>query len=214
VSASKPSESKPPEAAPRRAVVPRHAASLLVVRRAGGKASVLMGLRGAKHRFLPNRLVFPGGGVDRADYRVRPASTLAPEVLRRLERAAKPGLARALAVAAARELHEETGLTLGHPPHLEGLDYLCRAVTPPALPIRFNARFFVVDEARVSGELAGSGELEQLRFFPLDEALGLDVVLATRFVLERLVEWLALSEAERRARTHTALLRNRAGEVE
>ncbi len=204
-------ENQSPEAvsAPlRQSVTPRHAASLLVLRPGGREPDVLMGLRGAKHRFMPNRLVFPGGAVDRADYRARIASPLPPETLRRLERAAKPSLARALGVAAARELHEETGLSLGHPPHLEGLHYLCRAVTPPRLPIRFNARFFIISAERVSGELAGSGELEQLRFFTLTEALALDLSLATRFVLDRLVEWLAMSEAERRARTHTALLRN------
>ena len=39
--------------------------------RAGGsrhdEPHMLMGMRGAKHRFMPNRLVFPGGRVDRAD---------------------------------------------------------------------------------------------------------------------------------------------------
>ena len=66
-----------------------------------------------------------------------------------LAKGAKPRLAQALAVAAARELEEETGLSLGSPPDLSGLDYLCRAITPPESPIRFNARFFIVD--------AGSG---------------------------------------------------------
>jgi len=45
----------------------RHAASLLVWRKAGGSTEILMGMRGARHRFMPNRLVFPGGAVDRAD---------------------------------------------------------------------------------------------------------------------------------------------------
>lgn len=197
----------------RRAVRPKHAASLLILRQNDGP-EVLMGLRGAKHRFMPNRLVFPGGRVDRADYRARIASPLRPEVLRRLEKASDPRLAGALAVAAARELEEETGLSLGRPPHLDGLDYLCRAVTPPKNPIRFDARFLVVEGAHVSGELAGSGELEGLRYYGVPEALALDLALPTRGVLETLLEYLALSEAERRARTATKVLRNRAWEFE
>ena len=50
-----------------RAVRPRHAASLIVYREDGDDVSMLMGMRGAKHRFMPNRLVFPGGAVDHAD---------------------------------------------------------------------------------------------------------------------------------------------------
>lgn len=189
-----------------RAVRPRHAASLVVVRKGTSGAEVLMGLRGARHRFMPNRLVFPGGAVDRADYRARIASPLQKHVLGHLTRAATPRLAMALAVAAARELEEETGLSLGAPPRLEPLDFLCRAVTPPGLPIRFNARFFVVDANDVAGTIGGSGELEELRFFALEEALALDLALATRFVLDQLQVWLGMSEAERQNRAHTALL--------
>jgi len=198
------------EAAPaHRAVIAKPAASLLVLRESALGPAVLMGLRGAGHRFLPNRLVFPGGRVDAADYRAPAATPLAPAVLARLERRAKPALAQALAIAVARELEEETGLGLGQPPALDGLDYLCRAVTPPGLPIRFNARFFVVAEARVSGTLKGSGELETLRYYPIAEALELDLVLATRFVLEQLMAWRAMPEAARATRTRTPVLRNR-----
>ena len=44
----------------------RHAASLVVLRHStSGEPELLMGMRGARHRFMPNRLVFPGGAVDR-----------------------------------------------------------------------------------------------------------------------------------------------------
>jgi nitroreductase/FMN reductase [NAD(P)H] len=49
-----------------RAVVPRHAASLIVWRKGGGEPEILMGMRHAKHKFMPSVLVFPGGRVDRA----------------------------------------------------------------------------------------------------------------------------------------------------
>ncbi len=195
-------------------VAPRPAASLLVLRpapddRAPSDPDVLMGLRGAGHKFMPNRLVFPGGAVDAADHAAPAASPLRPDVLRRLAASADPSLATALAVAAARELFEETGLTLGDPPHLSGLDYLCRAVTPPTSPIRFDARFFVVDAAAVSGTLAGSGELEDLRWFAVSEALALDIAAATRGVLERLTEWLAMVPDLRVARARTPVMFSR-----
>ena len=145
-------QSEPPRP---RAVRARHAASIVVLR--GNEPQMLMGTRGAKHRFMPNRLVFPGGAVDRVDLSAPCATELPPHALRLLQRSANPHLARALAIAAARELEEETGLTLGNTPRLDGIDYLCRAITPTNSPSRFNARFMVLNADRLSGALAGSG---------------------------------------------------------
>ena len=200
----------PPTTSRRPTVRARHAASLVVLRRrANGEPELLMGMRGAKHRFMPNRLVFPGGAVDHADLTAPAATPLAPHTRALLERKANPRLAHALGIAAARELAEESGLTLGDPPALDGLDYLCRAVTPPPGPVRFNARFLVVDAARVQGALAGSGELEDLRYVDLEVALALDLATPTRFVIEQLRAWMALSETERKAPRRTALLTRR-----
>lgn len=198
----------------RRPVAPRHAASLIVVRQVAAETSILMGMRGAMHRFMPNRLVFPGGAVDPEDHHGRFATPLRPDVLMRLTKAATPRLAPALAHAAARELAEETGLSLGTPPHLDRLDYLCRAITPPESPIRFDARFFVVDAGGVAGGLGGSGELEGLRFYALSEALALDLALVTRKVLEQLRAYLDLTDAQRRARDRTPVLHQRAWQME
>ncbi len=189
-----------------RAVRPRHAASLLVYRGTGDDVSVLMGMRGAKHRFMPNRLVFPGGAVDRADLDAPYATPLSAQTEHLLRKSANARLAHGLGIAAARELHEETGLNLGTPPHLHVLHLLARAVTPPPSPIRFNARFFAVDARHVSGTLGGDGELEGLRYYAMQEALALDLAMPTRRVLERLRLWLGLSEAERAAQTHTPVM--------
>ena len=171
---------------------------------------MLMGMRGAKHRFMPNRLVFPGGRVDRLDFKTPFATPLSPATQRALRTKTNPALAHALAAAAARELLEETGLSLGNPPHMHGLHYLARAVTPPGLPIRFNARFLVVEGHHVNGELGGDGELEELRFYGMTEALALQLALPTRRVLERLQLWIALPEVERKAQLRTpVLLRDR-----
>jgi 8-oxo-dGTP pyrophosphatase MutT (NUDIX family) len=190
-------------------VVPRHAASLIVLRDGARGPEALMGMRGARHRFMPNRLVFPGGAVDPGDAAAPAASELRPDVLRQLRIAADPALARGLAIAAARELAEETGLSLGTPPHLDGLDYLCRAVTPPDLPVRFNARFLVIDAVHVSGTQGGSGELEDLRWYGIAEALALDLAFVTRNVIERLQAWMLLAPPERDARARTPVLGDR-----
>ncbi len=189
-----------------RAVRPRHAASLVVYRGDADAVSMLMGMRGAKHRFMPNRLVFPGGAVDRADLEAPSATPLSPHTEHLLRKNANARLAHGLGIAAARELHEETGLSLGAPPHLHVLHLLARAVTPPPSPIRFNARFFVVDARHVSGTLGGDGELEGLRFYAMQEALALDLAMPTRRVLDRLRLWLALDEAERAAQTHSPVM--------
>ncbi len=195
-------------------VAVRDAASLIVLRRAGVGWEALMGMRGARHRFMPNRLVFPGGAVDPDDDAAPVAAELRPATVALLQRAASPALARALAVAAARELEEETGLTLGTPPDLSGLRYLCRAVTPAGNPVRFNARFLVVDAGHVRGTLAGSGELEGLRWYGLDEALALDLALVTREVMLQLVTWIALPDAERDRRQRTVVFDDRTWRAE
>ena len=194
----------------RRTVRARHAASLIVYRVERGEPHMLMGLRGARHRFMPNRLVFPGGRVDRADLRAVFATGLPAATERALQKRTNPALAAALAAAAARELREETGLSLGDPPRLDGLHYIARAVTPPGLPIRFNARFLAVEARHVEGEIGGDGELEALRYYGMSEALALELALPTRRVLEQFQAWLAMPEAERAGRTGTpVMLRDR-----
>ncbi len=197
-------------AAPRaRPVFARHAASLLVYRQTASTTEVLMGVRGAGHRFMPNRLVFPGGAVDPGDRRARAASEPSPHLLTMLRRNAGPLLARGIAMAAARELQEETGLSLGTPPRLDGLHYLCRAVTPAESPIRFNARFLVAQADVVEGEAADSHELHGVAWRRLDAVLREQLMLVTREVLERLVAWLALSPAEREGRATLDVFRRR-----
>lgn len=198
-----------------RAVRPRHAASLIVYRSEGDDVSMLMGMRGAKHRFMPNRLVFPGGAVDRVDLSTRAATALSAQTEHLLRKNANERLAHGLGIAAARELFEETGLSLGEPPRLDALHLLARAVTPPPSPIRFNARFFVVDARHVSGTLGGDGELDNLRFYSMHEALALDLAMPTRRVLERLRLWLEMSPRERDERAHVpVMLRDRGWRME
>ncbi len=169
-------------------VEPRHAASLIVLR---GGSEILMARRSEAHRFMPGLLVFPGGAVDEADHHARAATPLPPRTRARLERVATPALAHALAMAAARELTEEVGLSLGVPPALDGFAYLCRAITPPDRSIRFDAHFFIVDAARISGTPAGSRELEEPRWYSVEDALAARIPAATGAVLGQLQRWLS-----------------------
>jgi 8-oxo-dGTP pyrophosphatase MutT (NUDIX family) len=171
-------------------VKPRDAASLVIVRGRGSTARVLLGRREPRHRFMPDVWVFPGGRVDRKDACSPVSSELAPAVAAKLEAKWSPSRARALAIAAVRETFEETGLVFGElvegelRPALDRLDYLARAITPTMSPIRFHARFFVTDAADDCGPLAGNGELLDLRWVPIPEALKLPIINVTGLVLE------------------------------
>jgi len=146
-----------------------------------------MGRRAARHRFVPGHYVFPGGRVDAKDYRSPALSPLRPEVAKQLGRNA-----RALAIAAVRETYEETGLVLGKLdgaallPSLGSLDYILRAITPSASPIRFHARFFAVAAEEMSGTLRGNGELLDLDWRPVAECLRLPIVDVTEYLLRNL----------------------------
>ena len=156
-----------------------------------------MGRRAARHRFVPHHYVFPGGRLDAADFRSPVETELRPEVAKRLCAHCTPRLARALAVAAARETFEETGLALGPEalkPRLDKLEYVLRAITPSSSPIRFHARFFAVDASHLSGALTGNGELLDLAWRPLAQCLKLPIVDVTEFLLRRLAAGTVLAQ--------------------
>ena len=71
-------------------------------------------------------------------------------------------------------------------PALDKLDYIYRAVTPPGLPRRFNARFFLARADDASGTLDGNGELLDLGWVTVTEAMGLPIPYITAVVLEEL----------------------------
>jgi len=188
---------------------PRDAATLIIVRRDGPKPRLLMGRRHGGHDFMPDKWVFPGGRIDRSDFRAPFASDLRPEVAARLHKTAPPRRARALALTAVRETFEEAGLLLARPaparvaagpwrdfleigaaPDLAALDFIARAITPPYRPKRFDARFFVANaEALLSLERrADCGELDEIAWVDMDEALALDLPNITRFVLQELAQ--------------------------
>ena len=169
-------------------VRPRHAASLILVREGAGGPEVLMGRRPPRSAFAPDVFVFPGGRVEPGDRAVQPLAPLSEACARRT--AAPPGLARALAAAAVRETAEETGLLLGEPgrPDFSTLTLVARAITPTDSPIRFHARFFRADAAAARGEMADTGELADLAFRPIEEALKLPIMDVTEAVLRAVAD--------------------------
>jgi 8-oxo-dGTP pyrophosphatase MutT (NUDIX family) len=187
---------------------PRDAATLILVRR-GRRPEVLMGRRAPGHVFMASKWVFPGGRIDRADFVAAAATEAAGPTRARLEAELAPRRARALCLTAVRETFEETGLIVGRAapaasvagpwrefraagalPDLAALTYVARASTPPGRTRRFDARFFLADaDALLAPEpTAGSGELDEIAWLPLDDARALDLPAITRFVLDEVSE--------------------------
>ncbi len=188
-----------------RAVKPRDAATLFIIRRDGPKPRVLMGKRNGGHDFMPNLWVFPGGRIDRADFRAPYATDLRPEVASKFEAHLRGARGRALALAAIRETFEEAGLLLARPADprpaagpwreflaqgamadLEALSIIYRAVTPPSLAKRFDTWFLMADAERLISleRQPDCGELEEIAWFEFEEAQDLNLPMVTRSVIK------------------------------
>jgi 8-oxo-dGTP pyrophosphatase MutT (NUDIX family) len=202
-----------PEGPPRipgtRAVRPKSAATVMIIRRDGPKPRVLMGKRHGGHSFMPDRWVFPGGRIERADYRAPFASDLNPDAAAVFDAHLKAGKGRALALAAVRETFEEAGLLLarsapsrpvagpwrafveqGALADLEALDVVARAITPPMVGKRFDTWFLVADAERLLSleRQPDCGELEEIAWVDFDEAQALPLPSVTRVMIKESVE--------------------------
>jgi 8-oxo-dGTP pyrophosphatase MutT (NUDIX family) len=187
---------------------PRDAATLILVRRDQSAPRILMGRRHSGHDFMPDKWVFPGGRVDACDFHAPYATDLRPDVAAKLHLTATPRRARALALAAVRETFEEAGLLLAKPtparpgagpwreflahgaePDLAALDFVARAITPPQLPKRFDAFFFMADADRLISleRLPDCGELDEISWVDQDDALKLDLASVTRFMVQEVM---------------------------
>jgi 8-oxo-dGTP pyrophosphatase MutT (NUDIX family) len=127
----------------------RKAASAICVREAGGPPEVLVLRRSDQSRFLPGYVAFPGGAVDAED-EAHAARWFGDG-------------AQAHRAAAVRELIEEVrfavvrGGVVEAPaddpfepverssPRADQLTEVAHWVAPPEVPVRFDARYFVVD---------------------------------------------------------------------
>ena len=196
---------------------PRDAATLIVVDTSTGEPRVLLGRRRPDLVFMPGRYVFPGGRVDPGDRAIEAADELDAGNVRNLqnEMKGKPSAsrARALALAAVREMFEEAGLVvgalaeaatqpvspawreffaLGFRPSLARLTFFARAITPPGRPRRFDTRFFCAPAEAIIHKVAISdGELSDLEWHSIAQARTLELPNITRVVLEDLGERIA-----------------------
>lgn len=198
-----------------KALRPRDAATLIILRNDGPQPRIMMGKRHAGHRFMPNKYVFPGGRVDLADCRVKPARGLRPEVeqklLSRMRGQPSRNRAQGLAMAAIRETFEETGLVVGvrndapprtrsqpwrnfldtgYAPDLGEMHFFARAITPPGRPRRFDTRFLVANASIVANlntpvETA-SDELLERHWMTFEDTRSLDLPWITGQILKRL----------------------------
>jgi 8-oxo-dGTP pyrophosphatase MutT (NUDIX family) len=167
-----------------------------------------MGRRHGGHSFMPDRWVFPGGRIDRTDYRAPFATDLRPDVAATFDAYLKPGRGRALALAAVRETFEEAGLLLAKPgpgrpgagpwrpfleqgalPDLEALDVVARAITPPMVGKRFDTWFLAADAERLMSldRQGDCGELDEIAWVEFDEALALPLPSVTRTMIKEAV---------------------------
>ncbi|MBU2982924.1 NUDIX hydrolase [Lentibacter algarum] len=185
----------------------RNAATIIAVRDRLTAPKVLMGQRGAKAAFMPNKFVFPGGAVDQADYAIPLARGFHPTCAERLAEGCDTDISSALGAAAIRELWEETGLVLGQKgtwagevpedwrefaeagfaPSAHPLQFVFRAITPPGRPRRFDARFFLVDAAEIASDLDdfsnAEDELSHLQWIGLEDVRSFDLPFITEVVL-------------------------------
>ncbi|WP_166416658.1 NUDIX hydrolase [Cochlodiniinecator piscidefendens] len=189
----------------------RNAATVILLRDRDTNPAILMGQRGSKAVFMPNKFVFPGGAVDAGDADISLAQTMSDTCIQRLRQDADATLSPALQVAAIREVWEETGLILGekgdwqgqppedwrsfsatgHIPSAAGFSFVFRAITPPGRPRRFDARFFLADAAQIQGDIDdfshASDELSSLQWIPIEETRSFNLPFITEVVLAEIM---------------------------
>ncbi|MCB1386675.1 MAG: NUDIX domain-containing protein [Nitratireductor sp.] len=195
-------------------IVPKNAATIVLLRGRPGHEEIIMGRRNRNLKFMPGALVFPGGRVDPGDWRVPAADPLHADVraklLANMRGRSGERSAHGLGIAAIRELYEETGFLIGREtglvpghrdwaayakrrmaPSLSGLRLLSRAITPPGMPRRFDTWFFVTrleDHHHEPDEgFVHSSELEELRWIAPEAAMGEDTREITRVMLVELM---------------------------
>ena len=189
---------------------PKDAASLIIINQDSNTPRVLMGRRPDNARFMPGVWVFPGGAVSQGDGRISSSGDISKADVKNMAVASRPSRARTLAIAAIRETFEETGIMLGRRgdvgmasaeselawraykenrviPDLDKLQYAGRALTPAYMPIRFHARFFTANANECSGSLKENGELLDLCWMDVSDALRQRLADITEFMLNQVL---------------------------
>ena len=188
---------------------PRPSSTVCVLHQADSQMEVLMVRRGSTARFMAGAWVFPGGVVDPQDHESHALATL----VREPEDDLGPWLA-----AAFREVVEETGIWLTEPPVVDpigdgdvfavaaakkrrfALDraaYFANWITPTMVPVRFDARFFMVGIADKLVPIPDEREVDDAEFVTPDEVLrkAIDGEWLVPFPTQRTLQELAAHES-------------------
>src|SRR5690606_12277282 len=133
--------------------------------------------------------------------RITAPDSLDPKVeeklLASMKGSATPRRAQALALAAIRETYEETGILIGTDaagplasrspswrpfverglaPALSALNFICRAITPPRRPRRYDTRFFCISADHIAETTRSTdGELLDLHWLTFEATGKLDL---------------------------------------
>ncbi|MEM7172282.1 MAG: NUDIX domain-containing protein [Pseudomonadota bacterium] len=180
-------------------VSPKDSASLILIRPCAithgpSDYEVLVGRRTRANRFLPGIFAFPGGRLDRQDRRQSGFNETFQAPAESVDRETRYHFG-AFVRAALRETHEETGLLIGRQsasaslpsptghwnafwdrglvPAFDAPRLVARAITPTGSPIRFHNRFLLCDGRLAHGAIGGSGELDEVDWVPLKDAMTL-----------------------------------------
>lgn len=166
----------------------RDAASVILLRNELESSQILMGKRGRNAVFMPNKYVFPGGSLDPIDFEVPIKSSHQIWNYEKLFIQADENLGQPLVNCAHRELEEETGIKINDLQNYT-MGFILRAITPTGMPRRFDTRFFLckinqmLDTTELNCFGNASGELSDLQWFGLEEAIHLDIASITRNVI-------------------------------
>lgn len=207
-------------------IVPRDAATLVIVDRSSGELRVLLGKRRTSQAFAPGKYVFPGGSVDPGDLELATGELLAAgdraALMHDIKERSGSVTPETFALAAIRETFEESGLMVGErrselpratspgwerflahglAPSIRALSFFARAITPPGRSRRFDARFFHVEASAVTFDSGSNdGEFEELVWCSAGEARARNLHGMTLTAIEELELRLALSpEAQMQA---------------
>ncbi|MYG10034.1 MAG: NUDIX hydrolase [Rhodobacteraceae bacterium] len=168
----------------------RDAASVILLRHRQESPEILMGKRDGNAVFMPNKYVFPGGSLEPCDFELPFNSNHQIWNYEKLSIQSDRELGKPLVNCALRELEEETGIRIkGNDLQNYNMGFILRAITPPGMTRRFDTRFFLcrINEKIESSQMNyfgnASGELSELHWFDLEEALDLDLAAITRNVI-------------------------------
>ena len=190
--------------------IPRDASSVIIIKKKYNKLYVLMGRRPRTSKFMPGIYVFPGGALDKSDFKINKIFKLSTKVRRDIVKTRSDSHTIAIMLAAIRETAEESGLyliekrdfkgsSINHAkvwqtfinnsfvPSINNLCYFGRAITPSFLKIRYHARFFIADYNNFSGKIKTNGELENIDWIDIKKVSLLPVADVTEFLINRLI---------------------------